>query len=121
MMELLKEYAAIIAPFMILYTVAVAAIAYRAGKAREHMNTAGRIIAAKAEAFERGRQSVQTFDMDALGQQSATPCDFWIFGGERVAVGDKEGFAAAMERILHSADPEFQAVDKDETPISKQL
>lgn len=79
----------LITPFLFLWTVAVAAIAYRAGKAREHMNTAGRIIAAKAEAFERGRQSVQTFDMDAMYQQSA--------------------------------DPEFQAVDKDETPISKQL
>lgn len=65
------------APFIMLFLMAIGAthyLAYRAGKAREHMNTAARIIAAKSEAFERGRQSVMLFD-----------------------------------------DPEFQAVDKDET------
>lgn len=62
MIELLKQYAGIIAPFLALYTVAVAAIAYRLGKSSEHYLTAGRIIDAKHEAFERGRQSVMLFD-----------------------------------------------------------
>lgn len=54
-----------------LWTACVAAIAYRLGTVREHMRTAPRIIAAKAEAYQRGRQSVQTFDYEALERHSA--------------------------------------------------
>lgn len=51
--------AADVAPFVLLALISVAAIAYKAGQHRERMRIAALLIAAKHEAYERGKAQNQ--------------------------------------------------------------